>query len=44
MKKLFVLASPAPDAVVCTALLAGVGAELFAARTDVRRFWRIATM
>lgn len=44
MKKLFVLASLAPDAVVCAALLAGVCAELPAARTDVHRFWRIATM
>lgn len=44
MKKLFLLASPGPDVMVCVALAAGVCAELFAGKDDVRRFWRIATM
>ena len=44
MKKLPVLASPAVDAVIGAALLAGVCAALFAGKDDIRRFWRIRKM
>lgn len=44
MKKLYGLASPATETVVCAALLAGAGAELLKGRDDVRRFRRIFTM
>lgn len=44
MKKLFALASPTTEAIVCAALLSGVCAELVAGTDDIRRFWRIFTM
>jgi hypothetical protein len=44
MKKLPVLASPAVDAVIAAALLAGVCAALYAGKDDIRRFWRIRKM